>query len=99
MAAPYSGSVNISFQSKRKSYKQSVFIQIKPNEFNLSYNPTLIDESGSLYPAVSGSNFRPYATSIGLYDDDQNLLAVAKLAQPVMISHLIDMVFQVNLGW
>jgi hypothetical protein len=37
--------------------------------------------SGSLDPI--GSYLAPYITTIGLYDDDLNLVAVAKLPQPI----------------
>jgi hypothetical protein len=37
--------------------------------------------SGSIDP--TGSYLAPYITTIGLYDDDLNMVAVAKLPQPI----------------
>jgi hypothetical protein len=45
---------------------------------------------------ATGSDFYTYATTIGLYDDLNNLLAVAKLGKPIMISPDTDMTFVVK---
>ena len=34
-------------------------------------------------PELTGSNFAPYVTTVGLYDDEYNLIAVGKLSEPV----------------
>lgn len=59
-------------------------------EFNYSSNPTYTDNTG-LIRVISGSlavygdeQARIYITTIGLYDDQDNLLAVGKLSYPVM---------------
>jgi hypothetical protein len=41
-------------------------------------------------------NFTPYVTTIGLYNDDNELLMVAKLGKPIMISPDTDMTFIVR---
>ncbi len=46
---------------------------------------------------VTGSNFQPYITSIGLYNEAHELVAVAKTSQPVPKSRYGDMTFVVNL--
>jgi hypothetical protein len=50
--------------------------------------------TGSALP--SGSFFTPYATSIGLYNDNNELLAVAKFGKPILISPYTDMTFVVK---
>ena len=65
---------------------------VKSTDFNLSYNPTLL-QSGSiqnLMPFVTGSDFAPYITTVGLYDDALTLLAVAKFSQPIPTSTNTD---------
>jgi hypothetical protein len=52
--------------------------------------------SGSLRDFATGSAFQPYATAIGLYNDDNELLMVAKLGKPMMISPDTDMTFIVK---
>ena len=46
---------------------------------------------------VTGSNFQPYITTIGLYNEAHELVAVAKTSQPVPKSRYGDMTFVVNL--
>ena len=50
-------------------------------------------ESEEIAPFATGSNFKPYITTIGLYDNDANLLLVGKLAQPVRASSETDTTF------
>ena len=56
------------------------------------------NKNGDIYSDfVSGSYFTPYLTSVGLYNDDQELLAVAKLSTPTPISKFVDTNVYVNL--
>jgi len=50
--------------------------------------------TGSTLP--SGSYFTPYATAVGLYNDDNELLAVAKFGKPILMSPYTDMTFVVR---
>jgi hypothetical protein len=45
---------------------------------------------------ATGSVFQPYVTTIGLYNDDNELLMVAKLGKPIMLSPDTDMTFIVR---
>lgn len=62
---------------------------------NFATGSLLVPVSGSVSGATSGY-FHPYTTTIGLYDDDNQLLAVAKLGKPIMISPDTDMTFVVK---
>jgi hypothetical protein len=50
--------------------------------------------TGSALP--SGSFFTPYATTLGLYNDNNELLAVAKFGKPILMSPYTDMTFVVR---
>lgn len=105
----FTSSFQLSFQNEVIIYEQNVICHIKESEFNLSYNPTLLQSniySGSGYISQSlstpipqikdfatASYFEPYVTTIGLYNEQNDLLAVAKLAQPIPISQNTDMTF------
>ena len=52
--------------------------------------------NGSYYDFATGSYFSPYVTTIGLYNKNFQLIAVAKLAQPIPISLYVDTTFIVN---
>ena len=45
---------------------------------------------------ATGSDFYTYATTIGLYNDENELLAVAKFGKPIMMSPDTDMTFVVK---
>ncbi len=73
---------------------------MRENEFNFSQNPTLISgssNSGILYSFATGSYFDPFITTVGLYNNNKELIAVAKLAQPLPVSTITDTTILVNL--
>ena len=54
-----------------------------------SFNITT--KNGDVYSDfATGSYFTPYVTTVGLYDDDKELLAVGKLSTPTEISKFVD---------
>jgi hypothetical protein len=60
-------------------------------------NPTIISGSeGQMYDFATGSYFAPYVTTVGLYDESYNLLAVAKLAKPLPTSRTTDTTILIN---
>lgn len=93
-----SSNVTCSFSSSLTIYETQFKCTIRENEFNLSLNPTLTyNNSGSAYDFVTSSYFAPYITTIGLYNEKQELLATAKLAQPLMSSPTTDTNIILNL--
>jgi len=46
---------------------------------------------------VTSSFFSPYVTTVGLYNNNQELLAVGKLAQPLPTSQTTDTTILINL--
>jgi len=51
---------------------------------NFTYNPTAVSgPEGVIASNVTGSAFSPYITTIGLYNDANELIAVAKTGRPV----------------
>jgi hypothetical protein len=103
--------ITCSFSSSYKIYETQYKCTIRENEFNFSQNPSL--SSGStlisssmgtfftpgqyLIDNVTGSYFSPYVTTVGLYDENQNLLAVGKLSQPLPVSPTTDTTILINL--
>lgn len=60
-----------------------MFARIKNSEFNYTANPSFIDDEGNLRYTSMISQPTTYITTVGLYNDDNELLAVAKLSQPL----------------
>ena len=78
----FSGS--LSWKSSQPIYTYNYHCRVKESEFNFTQNPSaLSDSSGSLTDIITGSMFKPYMTTVGLYNDANELIAVAKLGQPV----------------
>jgi hypothetical protein len=109
---PETDDINVSFQSSRTIYETQYKCTVRENEFNYSQNPSLISSSnfvnplvstcsldirGQVYDFVTGSFFSPYVTTVGLYNEAQELLAVAKLSQPLPTSRTTDMSILINL--
>jgi len=95
-----SQNITCSFDSTITIYESQYKCTIRQNEFNFSQNPTLISgssNSGIVYDFATGSYFDPYITTVGLYNNDKELLAVAKLAQPLPLSSVTDMNILINL--
>lgn len=89
--------LSITFASTLTIYENQVRCHVNENEFNITQNPSAISgSSGSLYNAVTGSDFNPYVTTVGLYSAASELLAVGKLAQPYPIPSNSDITFIVK---
>lgn len=83
--------LNIQLKNEHIIYENFITCKVEESEFNLSYNPSLSDISSSLYGFTSSSYFAPYVTTVGLYNDNNELLMVAKLAQPIPVSSKTDL--------
>jgi len=59
------------------------FCRLNPNEYNYSSNPTYLSESKVRVKNISSDQPISYITTIGLYSADNELLAVAKLSEPI----------------
>jgi len=93
-------SISMSFQSTLTIFESQYKCTIRENEFNFSQNPSLISgssNSGIISSFATGSYFDPYITTVGLYNNNKELLAVAKLAQPLPVSSVTDTNIMVNL--
>jgi hypothetical protein len=90
----------LSFTNQHTVYENYITAKIKENEFNLTYNKSLLQTGSNAYSEVknfaTGSDFQPYATTLGLYNDNNELLMVAKFGQPVPISTETDMTFLIR---
>lgn len=97
ITTPY---LTCSFESTITIYESQYKCTLRQNEFNFSQNPTLISSSlnsGIIYDFATGSYFTPYVTTVGMYNNKYELIAVAKLAQPLPTSAVTDTTILVNL--
>lgn len=93
-----SGSINLEFSSSYTILETQYKTTIRENEFNFSLNPSLISSNeGDVYNFVTSSYFSPYVTTVGLYNDNQELLAIGKLSQPLPTSRTTDTNIFINI--
>jgi len=90
--------VTINFTSALTIHENQYKCTIRADEFNYSMNPTLLtgSQDNNYYSFVTGSNFTPYITTVGLYNNTHDLIAVGKLSQPIPKSTYIDTTIIVN---
>jgi len=76
------------------------FARLQNNEFNYSSNPTFYSGSSNVlkWPSMY-ENPRTYVTTVGLYDDSQNLLAVAKLNKSVAKTFDKELVIKIKIDY
>lgn len=94
-----SSNVTCSFSSSYDIFETQYKCTIRESEFNFSLNPSLIinNTTGSALGFVTESYFSPYITTVGLYSEDQELLAVGKLSQPLPSSPTTDTTILINI--
>ena len=88
----------IRWKSNLPIYTQNYHCRVKANDLNFTLNKTAVNqETGQIKDNISGSDFQPYVSTIGLYNDANQLIAVAKTASPVPKSTNTDMSFYIKL--
>ena len=95
-----SGSSGWTLNSEEALSSDFVFVRAQNSEFNYSENPSFI--SGSTGEVVFNSfinNPQTYITTVGLYNDVNELLAVAKLSRPLPKDFTKEMLVRVKLDF
>lgn len=76
------------------------FVRLRNKQFNYSNNPTFFNpDNGSLVFAEFRNNPKVYVTTVGLYNAQNELLAVAKLSKPVRKSFDEEVLLRVRLDF
>jgi len=96
-----SGSAAKSFtlQSQETVSSRYFFTRVKNNEFNYTTNPSVINDSGSLLYDTLIDNPQTYMTTVGMYNDSNELLAVAKLSRPLIKDFTKEALIRVKLDY
>jgi hypothetical protein len=91
----YLNAFYLEYNSTVTLYGHEYVCKINEDEFNYTFNPTirLNDDPNSQLPKafVSGSDFSPYISTVGLYNNRAELVAVGKLAAPIKKRDNVDM--------
>jgi len=87
-----------SYKSTKRLYELNVLTRISKGDFNMSTNPSLLADNNETYQTfVTSSGFAPYITTIGLYDNSGQLLAIGKLGQAIKKRDDVDMNFVIRI--
>lgn len=76
------------------------FVRVKNSDYNFSNNPTFVTGSeGDLRHGDMYGDPKTYITTIGLYNTNKDLVAVAKLSQPIKKSYKEEALIKVKLDF
>jgi hypothetical protein len=90
------------FQARREEEisSTSYFCRVNNRRFNFSSNPTFATSSdGSLTQPTFFKDPQTFITQVGLYNDTNELLAIAKLSQPLLNSYAREAIIKVKLDF
>jgi len=89
------------FQARRTENvsTQHFFVRATNREFNYSNNPTYTDANGDFAEASFETDPKTYITTIGLMNDSNEMIAVAKTSQPIPKSFDKEVLIKVKLSF
>ena len=90
---------NLSFNNSTELNSSIYFCRVNHNDFNYSSNPTYLSGSKIRVKNSTVDNPVTYLTTIGLYSADNELLAVAKLSEPLKKDPSTEMTLRVRLDY
>ena len=89
------------FQARRTENvsTQHFFVRATNREFNYSNNPTYVNSNGTFAETTFETDPRTYITTVGLLNDSNELIAVAKTSQPIEKSFDKEVLIKVKLSF
>jgi len=90
---------NVQFNNTTELNSTIYFCRANHNEFNYSSNPTYVNSSKIQVKETSLDNPISYITTVGLYSADNELLAVAKLSEPLKKDPTNELTLRVRLDY
>jgi len=94
-----SGSAYFGLQSAENVSSHYFFTRVKNQDFNYTTNPSIIDSNGNLLYTTLINNPQTFITTVGLYNDNNELLAVAKLSRPLTKDFTKEALIKVKLDY
>ena len=90
-----------SFQAQSQEVISSryFFTRVKNGEFNYTTNPSIIDDNGNLLYTTLIDNPQTFVTTVGMYNDNNELLAVAKLSKPLVKDFTKEALIRIKLDY
>lgn len=94
------GGAYFALNSQETISSDYIFVRIRNQEYNYSTNPSIISGStGELIYSNFINSPQTFPTSVGLYNDNNELLAVAKMSKPLTKDFTKEALIRVKLDW
>ena len=93
------GAGGFQLNSQENVSSDYIFCRLNNQEYNYSSNPTFVTGSGNLLFSNMVYNPQTYVTTVGLYNNNSQLLAVAKLSRPLVKDFTKEALIRVKLDW
>lgn len=90
---------SIRIQSEETVTSNFVFVRARNAEFNYSTNPSNIYADGELRHSIMINSPQAFITTVGLYNDNNDLLAVAKLSKPLVKDFTKEALIRIKLDY
>jgi hypothetical protein len=90
---------SLRLQSEETISSNFVFVRARNSEFNYSTNPSLITGSGEIRHNVMINQPQSFITAVGLYNDNNDLLGVAKLSKPLLKDFTKEALIRIKLDY
>jgi hypothetical protein len=90
---------NFQLNSQETISSDYIFIRVKNGEYNYTTNPSFISGSGTLIYSNFINSPQTYPTTVGMYNDNNELVAVAKLSKPLTKDFTKEALIRVKLDW
>ncbi len=95
-----SRSANFQLNSQETVSSNYVFVRVRNTDYNYSANPTYLSgSSGELVYSTLINNPQTYVTTVGLYNQANELLAVGKMSRPLVKDFTKEALVRVKLDW
>lgn len=98
-AGSVSSNTGFQLNSEETISSNYIFVRVKNADFNYTTNPSMISGSGELVYSNLINNPQTYVTTVGLYNDNEDLIAVAKLSKPLPKDFTKEALIRVKLNW
>lgn len=91
---------NFALNSQETISSDYVFVRVRSQEYNYTTNPSIISGStGELIYSNFINSPQTFPTTVGLFNDNNELLAVAKLSKPLTKDFTKEALIRVKLDW
>jgi hypothetical protein len=95
----YQQLVSFKLRSEETVTSNFIFVRVRNSEFNYTTNPSNISDTGELTHDVMINNPQAFITTVGLYNESNDLVAVAKLSRPLLKDFSKEALIRIKLDY